>query len=67
MIVRYDHDSWELWKHLDGKEVVGCRWVFAIKYHLDIMIERLKARLVAKRFTHIYEVDYFEIFSNCLA
>ena len=30
------------------KDVVGCYWVFAIKYHLDRTIEWSKAWLVAK-------------------
>lgn len=35
-----------------GKNVVGCKWVYTIKYNADVTIEHYKARLVAKGFTH---------------
>ena len=34
-----------------NKRVVGCKWVFRIKYKVDGSIERYKARLVAKGYT----------------
>lgn len=58
-----DCDTWDLQILPKDKEVVGCRWVFVIKYHPYGTIERLKARLVVKGFTQTYEVDYLETFS----
>ena len=46
-----------------GKSIVGCKWVFIVKYKADVSIERHKARLVAKGFTQTYEIDYTETFA----
>ena len=44
--------------------IVKCKWVFTIKYHLDGTIARHKARLVARGFTHAYDIDYTETLSS---
>lgn len=41
--------------------MVGCRWVFAIKVGPHGQIDRLKARLVAKRNTQIFGLDYGDL------
>lgn len=58
-----DCGTWDLQTLPQDKEVVRCRWVFTIKYHLDGTIEQLKARLVVKGYTQTYGVDYIETFS----
>jgi len=55
--------TWELVPLPYGKFVVGCKWVFAIKVGPDGTIDRLKARLVVKGYTQIFELDYGDTFS----
>ena len=45
------NNTWRLVPLPKGKKIVGCRWVFSIKYKADGSIDRYKARLVAKGFT----------------
>ena len=55
------------WKLLDlpkGKQPVGCKWIFTVKYKSDGRVERYKARLVAKGFTQAYGIDYQETFAH---
>ena len=55
--------TWEKCILPNNQKVVGCRWVFTIKYKSDGTIERYKARLVAKGYTQTYGVDYSETLS----
>ena len=57
------NETWKIVNMPVGKRLVGCRWVFTIKYNSDGKVERYKARLVAKGFTQTLGVDYSETFA----
>lgn len=56
------NNTWENQALPPGKKLVGCRWVFTIKYKPDGTVERYKARLVAKGYTQTYGINYSETF-----
>uniref|UniRef100_A0A2N9GWX8 Integrase catalytic domain-containing protein n=1 Tax=Fagus sylvatica TaxID=28930 RepID=A0A2N9GWX8_FAGSY len=55
--------TWSLVSLPPHKNVVGCKWVYKLKYNSDGTIARYKARLVAKGFHQQYGVDFDETFS----
>lgn len=54
---------WILTRLPYGKNPVGCKWIFTVKYKFDGSIDRFKARLVAKGFTQSYGINYQETFA----
>ncbi|RVW84739.1 Retrovirus-related Pol polyprotein from transposon RE1 [Vitis vinifera] len=49
-----DNHTWKLVDLPQGKKVVGCKWVFAVKVNPDGSVARLKARLVARGYAQTY-------------
>lgn len=66
--VEYDSleglDTWDICSLLEGKETIGCKWVFKLKLHSDGSFERHRARLVAKGYTQQEGIYYVETFSH---
>jgi len=57
------NETWELVTLPPGKKVVGCKWVDTIKLNPDGSLARLKTRLVAKRYSQVYGLNYVDTFS----
>lgn len=57
------NQTWELVPKLRDVEPISCKWVYKIKRRTDGLIERHKARLVARGFSQQYGLDYDETFS----
>ena len=59
-----DHaETWITVARPPGKNIVTCKWVFRLKRKADESIDKYKARLVARGFTQIHGVDYYETYS----
>ena len=58
-----DNNTWELVALPPGKNTVGCRWIYKIKYKVDGSVERYKARLVAKMYTQQAGINFQDTFS----
>ncbi len=57
------NQTWELVPKPEDVTPISCKWVYKIKHHPDGLIERHKARLVARGFFQQYGLDYDETFS----
>ncbi|EXB97318.1 C2 domain-containing protein [Morus notabilis] len=55
--------TWDLVEMPQGKKLVGCKWVFPVKYKADGSLERDKARLVAKGYAQTYGIGSLETFA----
>lgn len=55
--------TWSLVPHPSHKNLVGCKWVYKLKFNSVSSISRYKVRLVAKGFHQKPGLDYSETFS----
>lgn len=60
------NQTWDIVNSFKATNVVGCRWIFTIKWYADGSIERYKVRLVAKGYNQLLGIDYQETFSPVL-
>ena len=57
-----NNDTYSIIDRPEGRSVIGSRWVFSIKPQIDDT-EVFKARVVAKGYSQIPDIDYQETFS----
>jgi Reverse transcriptase (RNA-dependent DNA polymerase) len=57
------NDTWDMVLRPSGKNVVGYKWLYSVKYNPEGKVNIFKTRLVAKGYTQIYGVDYEETFA----
>ena len=62
MMALKKNETWDLTPLSKEKKLVGCRWVYAQKFHATGKLERCKTRLVAKGYTQREGIDYVETF-----
>jgi len=55
--------TWDIVNLPSHAKPIGCRWIYKVKPHVNGSIERYKALLVAKGYTQIDGLDYFDTFS----
>ena len=58
-----NHKTWKLVDLPPGRNALGCKWVYKIKWKANGEIEKYKARLVAQGYTQEEGVDYNEVFA----
>lgn len=57
-----DNNTWSIIEHTNQKTITS-KWVFCIKRNIDGSIDRYKARLCARGFAQVKDIDYKETFS----
>lgn len=55
-----ENETWEL---PEGREAIGCKWIFKVKHTSDGNVECFKGHLVAKGYAQKHGIDYDETFS----
>lgn len=55
--------TWDLVELLEGKEPIGCKWLYKPKFKSDGSVDKYKAMLVAKCYSQREGIDYDETFA----
>lgn len=65
MRVLIGNGTWDVVDFLENKKIVGCNWVFIIKYKFNGSIEQCKASLVAQSFyTNLWDWLWRDLCTN---
>jgi len=57
------NNTWKLTELPEGKQPIGCKWIYKPKFKADGSIDKYKARLVAKGYSQQEGIDYAETFA----
>ena len=61
-----DNKTWDVVKTPEDKQVVGGKWVYSKKLNKNNDLTKYKARYVARGFSQVSGINYYEtFFSNC--
>lgn len=60
----HDNGTWKIVHLPHHKATIRCHWMFIVKIKPDGKVDRLKACLVSKEKTQIYNLDYGDSFSQ---
>lgn len=55
----YKNETWDIVDHPKGKRIVGCKWLYTLKYNHNGI--NYKARLVTKGFTQSYRCTTMKV------
>ena len=55
--------AWELIPHSPHKKVIGCKWIYKVKYNVDDTVNHCKVGLIAKSYAQTHGIDYEETFA----
>ena len=58
------NDTWEMTELPENGKIIEVKWVYKIKFNENGEIDKHKARLVVKGYSHQQGVDYTEVFSH---
>lgn len=55
--------TWDLVELLEGKEPIGCKWLYKPKFKVDGSVDKYKIGYVGKGYSQKEGIDYEETFS----
>jgi hypothetical protein len=58
------NEAWDLLDFMTGRNPIHRKWVFKKKLSVEEKVEKYKARLVAKDYSHVEGIEFGEIFSH---
>jgi len=58
-----DNHTWIITPLPPGRKAIRCKWIYRTKFHLDGLVDKHKARLVAQGYNQQFGIDYDETFA----